>query len=833
MARLRAEEAARQEQVVQSLAVEAQEVEARLRVTQQHIGALEHARQQREAGVRQLQADLAGQHAAAVLLALLRARRERAKMQAGLAAIQAALRATRGEARSGPHARRSPVPPYAPVPRPPHVLVPLSPSVPTPYALPRYPPAYPPSQPSRSSRPASATYSAARSPLARGHAASASPDHRGFDHRGRGFRLASPPAVRATPPGRPAQARPRVPAVSSPAAGGMRRGRREAQAAEAAALLPRIVVDHSLPRTQEGYAEAAGIAHREHKANAKGLVLGLRRVAAAGLQLQAAGRGAISRRAMRRRREEEAREAAWRRGAAERERQQAARTIGAGMRGRAARRGVREQKRRLWGAAVIVLEALRVGHSRRQSSVGVELARTRARGVLRVQAAIKNRKLYAGWNSWVAMAYARREALDRMRRSLSWLVNRKLATCWNQWLAVAAARSEGMDQVQRSLSLLVNRKLYAGWNSWVAMAAARREALDRMRRSLSNLANGKLTRGFQSWLGAWRLWREERRRAKAATSLASGVRGFQGRQVAAQIRWHGRENEAATLLASAARGRDGRKAAAQKRSMSRALRHLVHRELSRGWVGWHARWREAVRRRELDSMSRALRYLVNRRLSAGWQSWVAMATWRREALDRMRRGLSSLIHRKLLLGWNSWVEMAARRWAVRHQQDAAAAAIAARVRGRGARREAATRRTARAEVAAEAAARERRMREERSHGADMLLVVLRARREHATMTAGLASLHAVLAPLQAAMRGRRARRERKEAARAATTVASGYRGRRARLTASGWPRTSHASQQRSAWAATSRSSSATPSASTTSCSAANAAPSPRLRLAPT
>ena len=246
--------------------------------------------------MRQLQADLAGQHAAAVLLALLRARRERAKMQAGLAAIQAALRATRGEARSGPHARRSPVPSYAPVPRPPHVLLPPSPSVPTPYALPRYPPSYPSSQPSRSSRPASAARpaSAVRSPLARGHAASASPWSASpwsasAEHRGRGFRLASPPSVRATPAGRPAQARPRVPAASSPAAGGMRRGRREAQAAEAAALLHRIVVDHALPRTQEGYAEAAGIAHREHKANAKGLVLGLRRVAAAGLQLQAAG----------------------------------------------------------------------------------------------------------------------------------------------------------------------------------------------------------------------------------------------------------------------------------------------------------------------------------------------------------------------------------------------------------------------------------------------------------------------------------------------------------------------------------------------------------------
>ena len=78
-----------------------------------------------------------------------------------------------------------------------------------------------------------------------------------------------------------------------------------------------------------------------------------------------------------------------------------------------------------------------------------------------------------------------------------------------------------------------------------------------------------------------------------------------------------------------------------------------------------------------------------------------------------------------------------------------------------------------------------RMREELKHGAAMLLAVLRARRERATMTAGLAALHAALAPLQAAMRGRRARRERKEAGRAATTVASGYRGRRARLISGG------------------------------------------------
>ena len=51
---------------------------------------------------------------------------------------------------------------------------------------------------------------------------------------------------------------------------------------------------------------------------AKELALGLRRIAAAAVQLQAAGRGAICRRAMRRRREEEREEEA-RRGAAARQ----------------------------------------------------------------------------------------------------------------------------------------------------------------------------------------------------------------------------------------------------------------------------------------------------------------------------------------------------------------------------------------------------------------------------------------------------------------------------------------------------------------------------------
>ena len=66
--------------------------------------------------------------------------------------------------------------------------------------------------------------------------------------------------------------------------------------------------------------------------------------------------------------------------------------------------------------------------------------------------------------------------------------------------------------------------------------------------------------------------------------------------------------------------------------MSRALLHLMHRGLSRGWVGWQTQWLEA--RRKLASMSKSLLHLMNRQLSAGWNSWLEMANERRQATLR-------------------------------------------------------------------------------------------------------------------------------------------------------------------------------------------------------
>jgi len=50
--------------------------------------------------------------------------------------------------------------------------------------------------------------------------------------------------------------------------------------------------------------------------------------------------------------------------------------------------------------------------------------------------------------------------------------------------------------------------------------------------------------------------------------------------------------------------------------MSRALLHLIHRELSRGWSAWHSTWVELAAMGA--SMRKSLSHLLNRQLSKGW-----------------------------------------------------------------------------------------------------------------------------------------------------------------------------------------------------------------------
>jgi hypothetical protein len=94
------------------------------------------------------------------------------------------------------------------------------------------------------------------------------------------------------------------------------------------------------------------------------------------------------------------------------------------------------------------------------------------------------------------------------------------------------------------------------------------------------------------------------------------------------------------------------RAECERNSLSKGLRHMLHRELSRGWAGWVAQQQQAVRR--LESLRRALNHLTNRDLSAGWNSWAARAAERAASVRLLRKGLSYFVRRDLAVGFASW-----------------------------------------------------------------------------------------------------------------------------------------------------------------------------------
>ena len=56
--------------------------------------------------------------------------------------------------------------------------------------------------------------------------------------------------------------------------------------------------------------------------------------------------------------------------------------------------------------------------------------------------------------------------------------------------------------------------------------------------------------------------------------------------------------------------------------MAKALRHMMNRELSRGWLVLFGLWEEAKAKRE--SMRRSLESSKPRAIGKGWRAWITM-----------------------------------------------------------------------------------------------------------------------------------------------------------------------------------------------------------------
>ena len=87
--------------------------------------------------------------------------------------------------------------------------------------------------------------------------------------------------------------------------------------------------------------------------------------------------------------------------------------------------------------------------------------------------------------------------------------------------------------------------------------------------------------------------------------------------------------------------------------MSRGLKHMLNRELSRGWLAW-IYMREAALAR-MASMRHGMGHMLNRELSRGWLSWCELVSSRFEFLELLRRGLFFIVNRQLAACYYTWI----------------------------------------------------------------------------------------------------------------------------------------------------------------------------------
>ena len=200
-----------------------------------------------------------------------------------------------------------------------------------------------------------------------------------------------------------------------------------------------------------------------------------------------------------------------------------------------------------------------------------------------------NREQSRGFCAWVLMVGERAAALDAMRRGLLFMLKRTLALGFASWSGRSGV--VGAEPMSKPWGAFVHREMSRGFG-WHSHWEARRARLASMRRSLGHLLNREQSRGFCAWVLI----------AAALDAMRRGLLFMLKRTLALGFAsWSGRSGVVGV------------------EPMSKALRYFVHREMSRGWVGWHSHWE--ARRARLASMRRSLGHLLNREQSRGFCAW--------------------------------------------------------------------------------------------------------------------------------------------------------------------------------------------------------------------
>ena len=259
-----------------------------------------------------------------------------------------------------------------------------------------------------------------------------------------------------------------------------------------------------------------------------------------------------------------------------------------------------------------------------------------------------NRKLSKGWVSWTAFV-ARHAKVRGIAATLS-PEGRNMRAALNTWVAFADAAAARRRRLGSALNELAGCGCRKGWNRW-------REFVDdihRMGTAASRFFLREASRAFAAWAETAGGMATRAARARGALRSLSP----EGRALRMGLNsWMERAAQGAKMRRAASSmlnkglklGLNSWAAWVDKRHEQMALLHRaahgIGSNLLRAFLAWAARLEEGD-----DTASRALKHLMNRQLSGGWNSWCATVQLTMLAASAVAR----LRCRKLKMAVNSW-----------------------------------------------------------------------------------------------------------------------------------------------------------------------------------
>ena len=247
---------------------------------------------------------------------------------------------------------------------------------------------------------------------------------------------------------------------------------------------------------------------------------------------------------------------------------------------------------------------------------------------------LMNQGLARGWSSWRTLYQRCKHVMASAHYIAARLLRRSLSKGFSSWASLVA------PEVYKCLMFFAHRQLARAWVTWCTLHAKQSENLSTVEFAVRRIGKGRLSKAFVTWIEM------AEARAEVMRKFRFGISFVISRKLALGFASWSESSHAASTQNT-------------KQAMSRAVRQMMNRKLSRCWLAWlgaqqDERWR-------LESMRRSSSYLANgelAKLSRAYDTWLSLTRQHGNVEERYQTCVSWTSRQALCWGFAKWHQCA-------------------------------------------------------------------------------------------------------------------------------------------------------------------------------